>query len=62
MNKKQRLFFSRNPPVLSSFLLKIHPNKSGIRALLLSPYTLHSILSVTHYRGNTRQDERGVPR
>ena len=27
MNKKQRLFFFRNPPVLSSFLLKIHLNK-----------------------------------
>ena len=62
MNKRQRLFFSINLPVLSSFLLKIHLNKSGIRALLLSPYTFHSILSVAHYHGNTRQDESRVPR
>ena len=63
MNKRQRLFFSRNLPVLSSCLLKIHLNKvvSEPDYFLLITFILSSLWLITmETRGKTNaefQDE-----
>ena len=61
MNKKQRLFFSRNLLVLSSFLLKIHLNKvvSEPSYFLLITFILSSSWLITmETRGKTNAEFR----